>query len=460
MTDSIHDTPPAATSGADAAPAKAGKPPARQKSSRGLGALGIAFVLVLLLAIALGAGAWYLYQQQQTQQAALTTQVQQSAASARQAADQVQVIRAQLDMDQARIQQLESNLESAREQVGSLEEALQMMTQNGGELALLNDIDQLVTISHQQLTLSGNVANAIIALETAQARLARAGLPALAPLQQAVNGDLERLRAVPTTDISKLQIKLDELNRLVSTAPLLVRDLGVAAQTPDDQAGAPAFVPEQAAADAAWWEQAWVATRNAAGHGWQLVSHDLRQLVSVRRIDDSNALLISADQAAQLRDNLRLRLMMAKLGLMMRQAEVWQAEIQAVETIIQARYDLHTVEGKRALVLASQLAEADIAVAVPDTLNSQQAVQALREAHAGDNQPPESPASYPEEAQSTTELEVITEPAQPEAQAEGAAAPASPVEASPTESQSAVTEGQAPQAEVEPESAQSQQVAS
>src|SRR5690606_32553266 len=144
--------------------------------------------------------------------------------------------------------------------------------------------------------------------------------------------------------------------------PLLVRDLGVAADAPAAQRASQGYVPAQAAPDGGWWERAWVSTRNAVGQGWQLVSHDLRQLVSVRRIDDSSALLISADQAGQLRDNLRLRLMMAKLALMMRQDDVWRSEIQAVDALIQARYDLQTVEGKRALLLASQLAEANVAV--------------------------------------------------------------------------------------------------
>ena len=71
--------------------------------------------------------------------------------------------------------------------------------------------------------------------------------------------------------------------------------------------------------------------------------------------------------------NLRLRLMMAKLALMMRQNDIWRSEIQAVEGLVQSRYDLQTVDGKRALTLAAQLAEANVAVELPEALNSRAA---------------------------------------------------------------------------------------
>ncbi len=438
MTDSTLETSSSAASGAKAngqaekKAASSGRGP-----GRGSSLLGIAFVLVLILAVALGAAAWYLYQHQQAQQEQMNAELTSSVLEVRKAASQVQALRAQSDMDQARLQHMESQLEASREQLDGLEQALQMLTANGGELALLNDIDQLLEIAQQQLTLGGNVANAIIGLETAQARLARAALPALAPLQQAVNGDLERLRAVPTTDTTRLQSRLSELSQLVASAPLLVRDLGVV-QTPTEQAQRQNFVPAQAAPDAGWWEKTWVSTQNALGQGWQLVSHDLRQLVSVRRIDDSNALLISAEQAGQLRDNLRLRLMTARLALMMRQNDIWHSELQAVQGLVEARFDLQTVDGKRALALATQLTDADVAVALPESLNSRQAVQALRLARASEAQPDSSNGGSP---------------AQPQA-------PASPVPSETEPSTAPVEPSTADQAPAASESTNAQQVAS
>src|SRR5690606_26374034 len=80
------------------------------------------------------------------------------------------------------------------------------------------------TIAQQQLQLGGNVRNAIVALESAQAQLARANRPGLAMLQQTLNGDLDRLRAASTIDIAAFSQQLEELAVLVTEAPLIMPD--------------------------------------------------------------------------------------------------------------------------------------------------------------------------------------------------------------------------------------------
>src|SRR5690606_36343055 len=109
----------------------------------------------------------------------------------------------------------------------------------------------------QQLQLGGNVANAIISLETAQAQLARANRPGLASLQQTINGDLGKLRAASTIDVALLSSQLEEFGNLVSQAPLMVPD--AAAPTPAEpvaRQASPAAVETAgrvADEDASWW---------------------------------------------------------------------------------------------------------------------------------------------------------------------------------------------------------------
>src|SRR5690606_20732290 len=148
---------------------------------------------------------------------------------AQEAADQA---RAEVRGQAAQLDQLRKALDQAQAQVDDLDQALQMMTDSGSDLLLLNDIDRLVTIAQQQLKLDGNVANAIISLEVAQARLARANRPALAALQQSINGDVDRLRAVVTVDLSSLSARLDRLYVLVGEAPLLVPDAAAPGTAP------------------------------------------------------------------------------------------------------------------------------------------------------------------------------------------------------------------------------------
>ncbi|MCC3264186.1 uroporphyrinogen-III C-methyltransferase, partial [Paenibacillus polymyxa] len=78
--------------------------------------------------------------------------------------------------------------------------AWQNFNDSASDELLANDVERLLTIANQQLRLAGNVSNAIVALETAQSRLARADRPRCSSLQQSINGDLDRLRAVSTVD--------------------------------------------------------------------------------------------------------------------------------------------------------------------------------------------------------------------------------------------------------------------
>src|SRR5690606_23500403 len=187
-----------------------------------------------------------------------------------------------------RIERLQASLGEAQQHLQSLEQALQMMTDSGADIALVNDIDHLVSIAHQQLLLGGNVSNAIIALETAQAQLARANRPGLASLQQAINGDVERLRAVSTIDINRLSSRIDELGGLVETAPMLIPDdaaPAVASSPAPARRAAPAAASSVDPADP-WWKRCIASVADWSGQAWWNIRQDLAGFINVRRVDD------------------------------------------------------------------------------------------------------------------------------------------------------------------------------
>ncbi|HUG58225.1 MAG TPA: uroporphyrinogen-III C-methyltransferase, partial [Candidimonas sp.] len=275
-----------------------------------------AFIIVLLIAAALAAALWYQQQQFKQTSAGLAAQVSTGVSTANQAAEQAQQALSQLQEQSRQIASLESALTESREHVESLEQAFRNLTDSGSDLVLLNDVDHLLTIAQQQLQLSGNVANAVISLETAQAQLARANRPGLASLLQTINGDLDRLRAASTVDIASLSTQLDELSALVSEAPLLVPD--DAAPAIVESAPAPTPAPAIATSNnssndgtAPWWRQALDTADDWSRSAWSSISQDLGQFITVRRVDDPTALLMSPDQATRFRENLRLRIMTA-----------------------------------------------------------------------------------------------------------------------------------------------------
>lgn len=368
-----HDKPANKQAASPAGP----RPAKRSRRS----ALVIVILVMLLVIAALAGTVWYQHRSMHERGDALLSQARQSAQTAQTASSEASQALALAQQQAGRIEQLQASLGEAQQHLQSLEQALQMMTDSGADIALVNDIDHLVSIAHQQLLLGGNVSNAIIALETAQAQLARANRPGLASLQQAINGDVERLRAVSTIDINRLSSRIDELGGLVETAPMLIPDdaaPAVASSPASARQAAPAAVSSVDPADP-WWKRCIASAADWSSQAWWNIRQDLASFINVRRVDDAAALLMSPEQAGSLRDKLRLRLMTAQLALLMKQPDVWNTETKAVVQMLQARYDINSVEGNRALRLALQLADTSIQVELPTVANSQNAIQALRE---------------------------------------------------------------------------------
>lgn len=386
MTDTDHSspapTPESATPASALATAQAGA--GRTRS----GGPVLAVVLLVLLALVLGGALYYQNRQYRALRADLQRQHEQSVQLVQETRAQAGQALSLVQEQAARIEDLRGALDTTSSQVQELDQALRMMTDSGSDLLLLNDIDHLVTIAQQQLALGGNVANAIISLEAAQAQLARANRPGLAALQQSINGDLDRLRAVATIDLPALSARIDRLSDLIGTAPLLVPDAAAPAAgqvAPAAPAQAPAAASQAPAGPAPeGWRAvaagAWQWTRDAAG----MLSQDLRGLFDVRRVDDAAALLMSPDQALRFREVLKQRAVTAQLALMMRQSRIWQAELGQLSRAIDQRYDMRAESSREALKIARELHDTAIEVALPTVDNSLAAIAAARDAAAAE----------------------------------------------------------------------------
>ena len=179
-----------------------------------------------------------------------------------------------------RLGELEDTVRETQSQYHALQQAWQNFNDSASDELLANDVERLLTLANQQLRLAGNVSNAIVALETAQARLARADRPRFSSLQQAINGDLDRLRAVSTVDIPAQAARIERLSVLISGAaagagrgrasrgarrqpwpprrPLSIRRPACPPTRPGGSAGAPRSPPGPAA-PARPWRMSWAA---------------------------------------------------------------------------------------------------------------------------------------------------------------------------------------------------------
>ncbi|MBV9890095.1 MAG: uroporphyrinogen-III C-methyltransferase [Rhizobacter sp.] len=199
---------------------------------------------------------------------------------------------------------------------------------------LVVDAEATLRAALQQSALTGSAEPLVAALKQVDDRFAHANQPRLEPVRRAMARDLDRIRAASVADVATLSIKLEEAVRMVDELPLAAiaeprRDLGRAST----RAGAPASAPASAPSGTfgSWLSRQFgQASRTFADSVWS----EIRSLVRVTRIDHPEAMLLAPDQALFLRENLKLRLLNARLSLLARQFDAAQFDLRrAVESI-------------------------------------------------------------------------------------------------------------------------------
>jgi len=262
---------------------------------------------------------------------------------------------------QARLGALESRLAESENQRAALEAHTQELTRNRDEWAYA-EIEQSLFIASQQLSVAGNVKAALTALQSADARLRRMDRPQLAALRKAVNRDIERLKATPQVDTLAISTRLDALIAQVDKLPLVMETGLQPEQPPASSSGAAAGNP---------WERF-----------WRDVWAELGQLIRVQRMDQPDVALLSPSQAFFLRENLRLRLIGARVALLARDAVSYKADLKAARDWLNRYYATRNNNVARALATLRSLHDADVGIEAPEigaTLEAMRSLRAARE---------------------------------------------------------------------------------
>ena len=349
-------------------------------------------IIFLLVALVAAGGTWFLQKRfEQTgrefakQVQGLTSQLNEARQDSTQALGQAQ-------SQARRIAQLEQAQLEAKSQYAALEQIWAGANKGMEDVILANDVDRLLTTANQQLRLAGNVNNAIVTLEAAQSLLVRADRARFVGVQRAISLDLDRLRAVPLIDITQLSSRLETLSTLVARAPLLLPDAAAPVianeapsvqrvPTPSGSAQAPS--PALPSTQQPWWQraldQSLVWSKSAAA----MVAREFAGVVSIQRVSDANALMMSPEQGALLRANLRTRVLTAQMALLMNQAPVWRAELAQVQQSLVSRFDPKATDTIAALRLVQELAAIQIAVSLPSIKDSLSALESVRSSEPG-----------------------------------------------------------------------------
>ena len=235
----------------------------------------------------------------------------------------------------AKLAVTEARLSEVSLQRTQLEELMQSLSRSRDE-NLVVDIESAIRLAQQQAQLTGSVEPLLAALKSADQRVSRAAQPRLTPLQRAIARDLARIKGAVVSDLPSLLVKLDELALLADEVP--VANAVAAARTVEPLKRK----PEETVST--WW------TRMLA-----VVQEEVRGLVRVSRVESPEAALLSPEQAFFLRENLKLKILNARLGLLARQPDSARSDLASGAASLGRYFDASSRKTQTALSLMQQV---------------------------------------------------------------------------------------------------------
>lgn len=320
-------------------PSKTPPKKAEQKPAPGrpLPLLGL---LALLLAVA--AGAWAIFdflrwQQQTPVITSLTTTV----------TDQAQQISALENAQRDITASLEQERRQQQEERAAFNTAVEGINAKLGRTTVgwrLAEVEHLLAIANDRLTLDNDRRTALIALTNADSKLQLVDDPGLLSVRKHIHTEVTALNAVDAPDIAGLALTLGGLIETVDHLPLLDR-------TP---------VVEE------------VADTGAAGDtwSWQQILHtvwaDLKSLVRVRRHDQPVEPLLPPDEEWYLRHNLRLKLEQARLAMLSRETALFRQSLADTGRWLAAYFDPQATAVTVLTESLESLGRVELAPAWPD----------------------------------------------------------------------------------------------
>lgn len=318
-----------------------------------------AWVAPVALALALLALAGVMVQgfrghaQMQSLEVQLARRIGEFDAASREARAAAKAANAALADLQSRLMALENQaLETQNQQV-----ALNAMYQelaNSADERVVADIEQTLLLAQQQLQMAGNVRAALIGLEAADSRLAQLGKAQFAGLRKAIVQDMERLKLLPAADIDGISARLEALMQAADGL-----------KTEAESEPAPPAPVGSGALDTlgAFSRDAW---------------NEIKSLLRIRRLDHPELPLLTPAQSYFLHQNLKLRLLSARLAMLQRDEATFRADLGAARAWADRYFNRHDPATRAFLASVGELLQVPVALKDAQIQASLKAVQAVR----------------------------------------------------------------------------------
>ncbi len=353
-------------------------------SGKGL-ASGLLAGVALLVALGAGGGAFLTWQQLKSAKEQLARQSENTRVAVAEASSTAKQSDALAKELQARLTVAELKLSEVSLQRSQLEELMLSLSRSRDD-NLVQDLESSIRLAQQQAVLTGSAQPLISALQAADQRISRAAQPRLNPVQRAIARDIENIQGATLADIPSLVVSLDDMARSVDEWPVLnevgplatvqpgIRQTGSLPPGPANPADVGADETTAPALEANGVSQGAVSASDGGESAdrasdlmhalssfgtkvWAAVTEKGRELVRVSRVDHPEAALLAPEQAFFLRENTKLRLLNARLGLLARQMDSAQSDLKSVETSIDRYFDASApavAEAKELLVALRQ----------------------------------------------------------------------------------------------------------
>jgi uroporphyrin-3 C-methyltransferase/uroporphyrinogen III methyltransferase/synthase len=330
-------------------------------------------VAIIALAVLLGIQTWSTHTRFNRLREDVARTLQKDNASNAETAQAVRDVQEAAKELQVKVGVLENRQTEAQSQQAALEQMYQDISKNRDEWAL-SEIEQVLSTASQQLQLAGNVQGALIALQNADRSLSRADKPQFITIRRAIARDIDKLKALPSVDQPGMALRLDNVISQIDSLPLLSDEKPAEpiAPTRVNPGGARSKGKTAVAAP----DQS-LARRVA--DTWRSWSHemwdDIRQLIRVRTVENPDALMLSPSESYFVRENLKLRLLNARLALLSRNEGTFRDDLTSAQQMLEKYFDTKARSTQAAQALLRQVQANNVTIDVPDLSESLNAVR-------------------------------------------------------------------------------------
>jgi uroporphyrin-3 C-methyltransferase len=330
--------------------------------------------VVIVFLLLLAALAWSTHSRLNNLRQEVARSLQKSNATSNETIALARQVQEQTKELQAKVGVLEGRQSEAQSQQLALEQLYQDLSKNRDEWALA-EIEQVLSTASQQLQLAGNVQGALIALANADKSLSRADKPQFITIRRAIAKDTEKLKALPGIDLAGVALRIDNVIAEVDKLPMLSDHKPVApselARKTRVVAGKPGAPAPEPNAFTARVQQVWTGW---TGEMW----NEIRQLIRVRSVDTPEALMLSPSEAYFLRENLKLRLLNARLALLSRNEAAFRSDLITAQDMLVKYFDTRARTTQSAQATLRQVQANNLAIDMPTLADSLNAVRTYK----------------------------------------------------------------------------------